>query len=120
VKKFFSGLATNIGLTYTYASGRPYYNPNRNKDEFLSDKTIDYHNLGLSVAYLPKIKKTFSVLVLTVSNILGNRQIYGYNYSKKDFSQRTAITPINNPFVFLGLFINLGIDRSNEIINGRL
>ena len=119
VKKFFSGLATNIGLTYTYASGRPYYNPNRSVSEFLSDKTIDYHNLGLSVAYLPKIKKTFSVLVLTVSNVLGNQQIYGYNYSKKDVSQRTAITPVNNPFVFLGLFINFGIDRSNEIINGR-
>ncbi|MEA5460860.1 carboxypeptidase-like regulatory domain-containing protein [Arcicella sp. LKC2W] len=120
VKKFFSGLATNIGLTYTYASGRPYYNPNRPKEEFLSDKTIDFHNLGLSVAYLPKIKKTFSVLVLTVSNILGNQQVYGYSYSKSDSSQRTAITPVNNPFVFLGLFINFGIDRSNEIINGRL
>jgi vitamin B12 transporter len=120
VKKFFSGLATNIGLTYTYASGRPYYNPNRTKEEFLSDKTIDFHNLGLSIAYLPKIKKTFSVLVLTVSNILGNQQIYGYNYSKKDLSKRTALTPINNPFIFLGLFINLGIDRSNEIIDGRL
>jgi outer membrane cobalamin receptor len=120
IKKFFSGMATNIGLTYTYASGRPYYNPNRPKEEFLSDKTIDFHNLGLSVAYLPKIKKTFSVLVLTVSNILGNQQVYGYNYSKSDSSQRTAITPVNNPFVFLGLFVNFGIDRSNEIINGRL
>lgn len=117
VKKFFSGMATNIGLTYTYASGRPFYNPNRNEHEFLEDRTIDYHNLGLSVAYLPKIKKTFSVLVLTVSNLLGNQQVYGYTYSKQDFAQRTAIKPLNNPFVFVGLFINLGIDRSNEVIN---
>lgn len=120
IKKYFSELSTNIGLTYTYASGRPYFNPNLPSEEFLSDKTIDFHNLGLSVAYLPKIKKTFSVLVLTVSNVLGNQQIFGYNYSKKDLSRRTALTPINNPFVFLGLFINLGIDRSDEIINGRL
>ena len=120
VKKFFTKQATNIGLTYTYASGRPYYNPNLPVSDFLSDRTIDFHNLGLSVAYLPKIKKTFSVLVLTVSNVLGNQQVYGYIYSRKDPTLRTTLTPINNPFVFLGLFINLGIDRSNDIINGRL
>ena len=119
VKKFFAKQATNIGLTYTYASGRPYYNPNRSNEDFLSDKTIDYHNLGLSIAYLPKIKKTFSVIVLTVSNILGNQQVFGYNYSKQDVSRRIAVTPVNNPFVFLGLFINIGVDRTNDVINGR-
>ena len=119
VKKFFAKQATNIGLTYTYASGRPYYNPNRTANDFLSDRTIDFHNLGLSVAYLPKIKKTFSVLVLTVSNILGNEQVFGYSYSKQDMSQRIPLKPVNNPFVFLGLFINMGVDRTNDVINGR-
>lgn len=118
-KKFFVKQSTHVSLTYTYASGRPYYNPNRLNDEFLSDRTIDFHNLGLSVAYLPKIKNTFSVIVITVSNILGNQQVFGYTYSNQDLLKRTAITPVNNPFVFLGFIMNFGVDRTNETINGR-
>ncbi len=120
VKKFFNPIQTNVSMTYTFASGRPYFNPSRPDDKFLTDHTISYNNLGLSVSYLPKIKKTFSVCVLTISNMLGNKQIYGYTYSNRDFSKREAIVPPNNPFIFLGFFMNLGIDRRNDIINGQL
>jgi vitamin B12 transporter len=119
-KKYFQKISTVVGTSYTFASGRPYYNPNRPVSEFLTDRTIPYHNLGLTVAYLPKIPKTFSVLALTVSNVLGNDQVFGYNYSTKDFSRFEAIRPVNNPFIFLGLFINFGVDRTDEIINSKL
>lgn len=120
LKKFFPKIRTNISTTYTFATGRPYYNPNRQSEDFMSDKTKDYNNLGLSIAYLPnlKIKNTFSVIALTFSNLLWNEQVFGYNYSNVDFSRRNAITPTNNPFVFLGLFVNFGIDRRDNIIDG--
>ncbi|RYC68444.1 MULTISPECIES: TonB-dependent receptor [Spirosoma] len=121
-KRFFSKITTNVGLTYSVASGRPYYNPTRPDDRFMQDRTPVYHNLGLSVAYLPKIKikQAYSVVVLTVSNVLGNGQIYGYRYGTLDTSRREAIRPVANPFVFLGMFLNFGIDRRQDTINAQL
>ncbi len=34
--------------------------------------------------------------------------------------RREAIKPTNNPFVFVGLFVTLGVDRRQEIINSQL
>ncbi|WP_266366100.1 TonB-dependent receptor [Tellurirhabdus rosea] len=119
VKRFFPGLKINAGLTYTYASGRPFANPNRPVAEFMTDRTMDYHNLGLNLAYLPKIKNTYSVVVLTVSNVLGNRQVFGYQYSATNPARREAIVPTSNPFIFLGFITSLGIDRRQEIINAQ-
>lgn len=120
LKKYFEKISTNISTSYTYASGRPYYNPNRPASEFMTDRTPDYHNMSLSFAYLPKIKNVFSVLVLTFSNVLGNNQTFGYTYSTTDFARREAIKPVVNPFIFLGYFINFGVDRRNDIINSRI
>lgn len=130
IKRFFSGIKTNVGLAYTVASGRPYAspavprrdwaNPGRLNESFMADRTPAYHNLGLNVAHLMSIRKTQSVLVLTVSNVLGNRQVFGYTYSARDPQRREAIVPTNNPFVFVGLIVNLGVDRRQEIINSQL
>lgn len=120
LKKYFEKISTNISTSYTYASGRPYYNPNRLVSEFMTDRTPDYHNMSLSFAYLPKVKNVFSVLVLTFSNVLGNNQTFGYTYSTTDFSRRDAVKPVVNPFIFLGYFINFGVDRRNDIINSRI
>lgn len=119
-KRYFAGIKTNVGLAYTVASGRPYANPTRPADQFMTDRTPAYHNLGLNVAHLMSIRKTQSVLVLTVSNVLGNQQVFGYTYSATNPVRREAIAPVNNPFVFVGLFINLGVDRRQEIINSQL
>ncbi len=119
-KHFFSGIKTNLGLTYTYGAGRPYANPNRSAADFMTDRLPAYHNLGLSLAHLMAIRKAQSVLVLTVSNVLGNEQIFGYTYSTTHPDRREAIRPTNNPFVFIGLFVTLGVDRRQEIINSQL
>lgn len=125
VKRFFSDLKTNVGLAYTVASGRPYASPavphrDRPNESFMAARTPAYHNLGLNVAHLMSIRKMQSVLVLTVSNVLGNRQVFGYTYSATNPQRREAIVPTNNPFVFVGLFVTLGVDRRQEIINNQL
>ncbi len=113
-KKFFEKLNLSTGFTYTYASGRPYYNPNN--PEFMSDKTIDYHALGINGAYLRQIKNCFAVLAFSVTNVIGNDQIFGYRYSY-DGKQSAAVTPPAKRFFFVGVFLSFGQNRSKEVID---
>nr|WP_295872654.1 TonB-dependent receptor [uncultured Chitinophaga sp.] len=115
-KHFFPKLSTNLGLTYTFATGRPYYNPNLPADKFMSEKTMDYHALGVSASYLTTIRKAFTIFVLSVSNAPGNKQVFGYRYSS-DGLRRGEITPTVPRFIFLGMFMNFGIDRRQDVIN---
>ena len=45
-KYWISKLNSQISITYKFASGRPYYNPNH--DNFLSDRTKAYQNLSIN------------------------------------------------------------------------
>jgi hypothetical protein len=113
-KKFFEKLNLSTGFTYTYASGRPYFSPN--STEFMSDKTIDYHSLGINGAYLRQIKNCFAVLAFSVTNVIGNDQIFGYRYSY-DYQRSAAVTPPAKRFFFVGLFLSFGQNRSKEVID---
>jgi hypothetical protein len=126
VKKFVQKIKTNINLAYNYASGRPYYNIQKDGSGYkFSDKgTIpDYHNVSFALNYLPfigkKNAKMFAVYVLQVSNIFNLRQTYGYTYSYNG-ARREAIVPTSRMFVFLGAFLSFGVDRSEEVINNGL
>ncbi|WP_317128695.1 TonB-dependent receptor [Subsaximicrobium wynnwilliamsii] len=67
---------SQVGLAYTYASGRPYTNPNTNS--FLSEKTKSYNSVSLNWAYLVSPQK---ILYLSVNNILGFKNVNGYQYA---------------------------------------
>ncbi len=133
-KKFWVKRMFGINGTYTFSSGRPYINyntanPNEpstaNANQFMVDKTIDFNNFSISCNYLKTIKKVFSVFVLSVNNPFGFKQVYGYNYAAKDLNgdtqlYRQAITPAAKQFVFVGVFMSWGIDRTQEAIDGNL
>lgn len=128
VKKFISKLKTQFNGSYTYASGRPYYNLQYNQTDGKFNirdmgKTIDYNSVSFSVNYLPNIFKQgagkFTVLVFSVTNVLGNHQVYGYNHSYNSY-RKQAIVPPAKRFFFLGAFISLGVDRTDDIINSNL
>ena len=113
-------------MSYTYASGRPYYNIIYDDSNYkFSDigKTKDYHNISFSANYLPNLfnkeSRRFTVLVLSVNNIFGIDQVYGYNYSYNGY-RKSAILPPSKTFVFIGAFISLGVDRTEEAINNNL
>lgn len=115
-KHYIPKITTNIGVTYSFASGRPYYNPNLPEGRFMSEKTIDYNSLGISASYLTTIGKAFTVFVISASNVFNIKQVYGYRYSG-DKQRREEITPVVPRFLFIGMFMNFGIDRRQDVIN---
>jgi vitamin B12 transporter len=134
IKKFWTKYLFGINATYTYSSGRPYVNYNTsnpsdpvhaNASLFLKDRTEDYHTFNVSFNYLKTIRKVFSVFVLSVNNPLNFKQVYGYNYARTDLNGdgqlfRKEITPAARQFIFIGVFMSLGIDRTQEAIDGNL
>jgi len=128
VKEFVTKMKTQFNGSYTFATGRPYYDINydytNNKYKiFDQGHTKSYNDISLSINYLPDIGKTnakkFTVFVLSVSNVFGFNKIYTYNYSANNM-RKLAVTPPSKRFIYLGCFISFGIDRSQDEINNHL
>ena len=82
VKKFVTKLKTQFNGSYTFATGRPYYNINYDNNTnaykiFDEGHTKDYNDLSLSVNYLPSIgkanAKSFTVVVLSAHQCFGSK-----------------------------------------------
>ncbi|RFM29814.1 TonB-dependent receptor [Deminuibacter soli] len=126
LKRFFTSIKCGFNFTYTYATGRPYYNFMLNNGKYnLADqgKTKDYNTLNFSMEYVPSIGKANAksniVLFASANNILGNKLIYGYNYSYSGLIKQ-PITPPANRGYFIGCFISWGVDRTDDVINNNL
>ena len=108
---------SQIGLAYGYSSGRPYTNPNTNK--LLSERTKPFNSLSFNWAYLLDQQK---ILYFSVNNILGFRNINGYQYANTpdlngQFSRR-ALTPAADQFFFVGFFWTISEDgKDNQLEN---
>jgi vitamin B12 transporter len=128
MKRFFIDMKTGFNFTYSYATGRPYYNfvyNNTGNKYSIADqgKTKEFHNLGFSMNYVPSIGKTnpkvYWVLVASITNVLGYEPVYGYNYSYNGMNKQ----PISNTaprFYFIGAFFSWGVDRTQDAINNNL
>ncbi|MBA2500915.1 MAG: TonB-dependent receptor [Chitinophagaceae bacterium] len=128
IKKFVSKFKSMFNASYTYSTGRPYYNIRYDDaaDKFAiydQGKTIDYNSLSLSINYLPNIFEKGAarntVFVFSITNVFGSNQVFGYQYSF-DGHRKEAIVPPSKRFIFLGAFISLGVDRTQDIINSNL
>ena len=128
VKKFVTKWKTGFNLSYNFATGRPYYYfayDNVQNKYVIGDagKTINYNSMSFSVNYLPSIgkknPKAFVVWVLGVNNVLGQDQVFNYNYNNNG-SRKEAITPPSKRFIFIGCFLSFGIDRTQDAINNNL
>ena len=107
-KRYFEKISTNLALTYTISSGRPYYNPNRAEtvDGFLADRTPMVNNLSFSASHITHIKKNRMVLYATVDNILNTHNVYTYRYTP-DRLTRYAVGPTSYRSFFVGGMIML-------------
>jgi hypothetical protein len=127
-KRFITNIKTGFNFTYTFATGRPYYDfrYSGSGNKFtIADQgmTKDYHNLGFSVNYVPSIGKPnarlFWVLVGSVTNVLGYNAVYGYRYSYNGKNKETVTSPATR-FYFIGAFFSWGVDRTQDAINNNL
>lgn len=108
---------SQLSVTNSFATGRPYNNPN--ETAFMNGKTKSYNSLSMSWAYLLSQQK---ILYFSVSNVLGNNNIFGYQYANSpDLNgqfQRQAITQPADRFFFIGFFWTISKDKSkNQLEN---
>jgi hypothetical protein len=111
MRRFYTASRIQLSGTYTYSSGRTYFNPSN--AVFMGNKTVDYHNLSLGISYLPPWIKEFSTINLTFSNILGFNQVYGYRYSY-DGNIQEAIRPPGKRGILFSFLVNIGDGQFNH------
>lgn len=109
-KRYIPKITSQVGLTYSMASPRPYHDPNL--EGWNLGRTPAYHNLALNISYLTNIFDQFTVVYASVSNVLGSEQIFGYRFSETPASdgqyESEAIIPPAKRFAFVGVFISIG------------
>ncbi len=108
-KYWIQKISSEIGFTYKFASGRPFYNP-MNPD-FLADRTKAYNDLSFNISYLTNLWGKFTIVYFSAGNILGFDKVFGYTYSSvPDGSGKYNSYPVKpgaKRFLFLGIFISL-------------
>ena len=112
-KYWIQSLRSQAGFTYNFNSGRPYNNPNTSN--FMSEKTKAYHSLNFNWAYLLNKQQ---ILYVSISNILGTKNIFGYDYSNTPNASGNytakAIRPTADRFFFVGFFWTISDNKDRN------
>lgn len=116
-KYFIEDWKSQVSLTNTFTTGRPYNNPNT--AEFMNGRTKNYNSLSASWAYLITTQK---ILYFSVSNVLGRNNVFGYQYATtpdvNGVFQREAIGQPADRFFFVGFFWTISKDKkTNQLEN---
>ncbi len=127
IKRFFPDISFSANLSYSIATGRPYYNIQNTENKLIvadKGKTNMYNQANLSFAYLFNMfkkwkHKDFSGIGFGINNVFGTKQIYGYNYSYNG-AFKTPITMPAKRSYYIGIFMSFGIDRRDDFINDNL
>lgn len=115
-KHFITDWKSQVGVSYNFASGRNYTNPN--KTGFLNNKTKSYNSVSVNWAYLISQQK---ILYFSVNNVLGTQNVFGYNYKNtpnmNGVFERQAITPNADRFFFIGFFWTISDNKKDNQLN---
>ncbi|MFZ5972664.1 MAG: TonB-dependent receptor [Bacteroidota bacterium] len=116
-KHFIQDLKSQVGVTYSYSSGRPYFNPNT--EAFHQDRTPSYQDLSANISYLPT---NWMIIHASCTNLLGRDNIFGYEYAPAPGANGVyAGRAIRQPaprFLFLGVFITISKNKGvNQLPN---
>lgn len=115
-KYWINDWRSQVGFTHSFNSGRPYNNPN--ETAFMNGKTKSYNSLSFNWAYLISQQK---ILYVSVSNVLGTDNIFGYEYANNPDSsgqfQRQAVTQPADRFFFVGFFWTISDNKKNNQLN---
>ncbi|UAB83670.1 TonB-dependent receptor [Zunongwangia sp. SCSIO 43204] len=112
-KYWIQSLRSQAGFTYNFNSGRPYNDPNT--DNFMAEKAKSYHSLNFNWAYLLNKQQ---ILYVSVSNVLGTQNVFGYDYSNAPDASGTytarAIRPTADRFFFVGFFWTISDNKDRN------
>jgi len=112
-KYWVQSLRSQVGFTYNFNSGRPYNDPNTL--DFMSEKTSSYHSLNFNWAYLLNKQQ---ILYVSVSNILGTKNIFGYDYANTPNASgkytAKAVRPTADRFFFVGFFWTISDNKNRN------
>ncbi len=114
-KYWIESWKSQVSFTNSFATGRPYNNPNNLK--FMDSHTKPYNSASLSWAYLLTQQK---ILYFSISNILGTKNIYGYEYANNPVNGTFAsrpIVPTADRFFFVGFFWTISSDKKDNQLN---
>jgi len=103
-KHFIERLRTFAGFTYSFASARPY--DDKNSREFMAGRTKAYNDISLNLTYLTRLFKHECIIHLTINNLLGTENIFGYNYAATPgedgrYASQAVIAPSKRQAVLL-------------------
>jgi hypothetical protein len=108
-KRFFERLKTLFGITYSFASGRPYND--MNTSEFMAGKTKPYNDISLNITYLTTLLNRDCIIHLNITNLLGFDNVFGYNYAgapnENGVYASQAIVPTNGTMAVLMIMLSL-------------
>lgn len=110
-KYWINKIETQINATYSYATGRPYYDAT-NK-EFLGNRAPQYHNLSFTINHLRAIGKWFTVIYAGVDNVTNHKNVFGYRYDQNN--NRTPIVPALYRSLFVGINMSLTQFEKDEL-----
>jgi elongation factor P hydroxylase len=111
-KYFVDAWQVNFSMTWSWASGKPYYDPSGKI--FFSEKTPDYQNLAFAAGYLTSIRKWFTVVYLGIDNLTNHHNIFGYRYSFDGREKYPVLPALYRSFI-LGINFSLSKFEKSEL-----
>lgn len=116
-KHFITQLKSQLGLTYSFGSGRPYYDPN--SEAYNGGRTPFYQDVSANISYLPR---NWLIVYASCTNLLGRDNVFGYEFaSTPDAAGVYASRPLRQAaprFAFIGVFITISKNKTvNQLPN---
>ncbi|MDR2926842.1 MAG: TonB-dependent receptor [Cytophagaceae bacterium] len=106
LKYWIAPLKSLVGAAYNITASAPYYSEVAPYDKL--GNTPLRNRLDVSWSFLPK---QWIVVHLGCTNVLGTRNVYGYEYSQVTQGLRREITSPDKRFLLLGVFITLSHNK---------
>lgn len=78
-KYLFTRLSTFAGLTYSYASPRPY--DDLNSPDFMKGRTRSYNDISMNITYVTSLFRKDFIIHMNITNVFGFKNEFGYSYS---------------------------------------
>lgn len=108
-KQYVDAITTQFGAMFSWASGRPFNDPN--ETAFMNGITRDYLDLSVNISYLTTLFDQSTIVYVSCSNIFGRDNIYSYRYyetpNQEGLFESVPVRPEARRFLLVGVFVTL-------------